>query len=95
MSAELRAETRVVRRALKQRTVTPADVLRERPFGVRHMLAYEVLLMTPGISRVKLSEINKDALFAGVNIAVPLERMSEYTQEWLIERVRRVGVKSR
>jgi hypothetical protein len=90
-SNAVRSERAAMRRALERGALRLSDVIRERPGWARDQLPFDLLLHQRHYGEAKLADLNRRAVLAGINLALPLARASARTREWLCAELERGG----
>lgn len=90
-SSTVRGERAAMRRALERGALRLSDVIRERPGWARDQLLFDLLLHQRHYGEGKLGDLNRRAVLAGINLALPLARASVRTREWVCAELERSG----
>src|SRR4051794_9850268 len=75
-SGAVRRERAAMRRALERGVFRLSEVIRERPGWARDQLLFDLLLQQRHYGDGKLADVNRRAVLAGINLALPLARAS-------------------
>lgn len=69
--------------ALRRGDLSIQDALGDPSEALSDLALWELLCMTPRVGRERIAKINRCAIQADINLALPLGRSSPYTRQWL------------
>lgn len=86
-SLTLRRDRAALKRQIRRREVSPADVLLNPPACAAGMRVFELLEAAPHVGRKKIEQINVAAAWHGVNLMREIGCLSERSRSWLIHQL--------